>query len=342
MKVIYLTIFTVLIIIASVIGPGLASSTVPSSSSGAATAKDQPQVQFGAINAPLVIFWSQPDKKYIQTSFQAAANPGVWAKELTLEKRQWLEGKADTMALFGERVIILDRKGDWLKVAAAGQPAKLNALGYPGWVLAKQVTINQAYLEEQVTRPQVIITVPKTVLYRDIKLTKPRSELSWQVKLPLTGETRQVVEVRLPDGTTGFLPKSVTKKSSRLKYSSIDIINQARQFLGQHYLWAGTSAYGFDCSGFTYRLYQSQGISIPRDADDQAREGVPIAKEDLLPGDLLFFATDSGQGEIHHVGIYSGNGMMIHAPNNRSEIEEEPFDTGTYSADYWGARRYCP
>lgn len=325
----------------SVIGATPAFSGNSSLPYESATAR-LPQTSIGAINVPLAILWSQPDKKFAQDSLQAAADPAKWAKELTLEKRQWLVDKADTMALFGERVVILERKGRWLKVAAVAQRTSLHPLGYPGWVLAKQVTGNATYLEEQLTQCQIIVIVPETVLYSDINLTVPKDGLSWQTTLPLIAETPQAVKVRLPDGTVGYLAKSATTKSTELAYNSEDIIKEARQFSGQSYLWAGTSAYGFDCSGLTFRVYQSQGISIPRDADEQSREGVPVDKDDLQPGDLLFFAKDNGRGQIHHVGIYSGNGMMIHAPNNRTPITEESFETGTYAKEYWGARRYGP
>ncbi|MHB8985553.1 MAG: C40 family peptidase, partial [Eubacteriales bacterium] len=111
---------------------------------------------------------------------------------------------------------------------------------------------------------------------------------------------------------------------------------------GLPYLWGGTSSYGFDCSGFTFRILQSQGLSIPRDADEQAREGVPVVKENLRPGDLLFFAAKEGRGQIHHVGIYSGGGRMVHAPDSSSSVREEEYDAGAYGEEYWGARRYAP
>ncbi len=105
-------------------------------------------------------------------------------------------------------------------------------------------------------------------------------------------------------------------------------------------MWGGTSTWGFDCSGFCLRLYQSQGICIPRDADEQAAGGEAVSREDLLPGDLLFFAGPGGQGDIHHVGVYTGGDMMIHAPNSRAAVREEDFTAGKYGEEFWEARRY--
>ncbi|WP_162875106.1 C40 family peptidase, partial [Enterobacter cloacae] len=78
------------------------------------------------------------------------------------------------------------------------------------------------------------------------------------------------------------------------------------------------SSYGYDCSGFAYSMYASQGITIPRDASDQALAGTEAASNQLRPGDLLFFAYEEGKGRIHHVGIYIGDGKMIHSPDSKS------------------------
>jgi cell wall-associated NlpC family hydrolase len=89
------------------------------------------------------------------------------------------------------------------------------------------------------------------------------------------------------------------------------IICLARQYLGVPYVWGGSSPNGFDCSGFVQYVYAQKGIHLPRTADIQATAGRPISKAELMPGDLVFFAGD--YVNISHVGIYVGNGQMIHA-----------------------------
>ena len=89
------------------------------------------------------------------------------------------------------------------------------------------------------------------------------------------------------------------------------IISLARQYLGVPYVWGGSSPNGFDCSGFVQYVYAQKGIHLPRTADIQATAGRPISKAELMPGDLVFFAGD--YVNISHVGIYVGNGQMIHA-----------------------------
>lgn len=98
-------------------------------------------------------------------------------------------------------------------------------------------------------------------------------------------------------------------------------MNTGKKFLGLHYLWAGMSGFGFDCSGFTFTIYQSHGITIPRDSSVQAQYGQSVPLNELQPGDLLFFAYDEGKGKVHHVAMYAGNGMMIHSPNSKKNVE---------------------
>lgn len=298
---------------------------------------------YGAINVPLAVFWSKPyeDLIYKDISCQAAVNTAVWSESLNTGERLWLVGKVDTTALYGERVIILDCQGDWLRVAAVSQPTEHNELGYPGWVIAGQVCCNPGFLSEQTGLAEAVIKVPKATLFTDSTLMDPYRSLSYQTRLPIVTETESAFKVRLPDGTGGYLALQEAKKAAKLCFSGQNIVEEAKRFLGLKYLWGGTSSYGFDCSGFMFRLYQSQGISIPRDASEQAKAGIAIHKNNLQPGDLLFFATDNSPEKIHHVGMYIGDGLMVHSPNSKSAIRIESFKAGIYGDEYWGARRYC-
>ena len=112
------------------------------------------------------------------------------------------------------------------------------------------------------------------------------------------------------------------------------IVDYAYQFLGTPYVWAGTSPSGFDCSGFTQYVFRNAaGVSLPRTTYDQINVGVAVSYNDLQPGDLVFF----GQvGNTHHVGIYVGGGMYIHAPQT-GDVVKYSYLSG--SRDYSFARR---
>jgi hypothetical protein len=117
-------------------------------------------------------------------------------------------------------------------------------------------------------------------------------------------------------------------------------IHFAQDKLGTPYLWGGdgTAADGgrFDCSGLTKAAYASVDVELPRVANDQWNAGPHPSRDELLPGDLVFFAYDlTDPRSIHHVGIYVGGGHMIDAPYTGARIRFDPIDT----PDYFGATR---
>lgn len=99
----------------------------------------------------------------------------------------------------------------------------------------------------------------------------------------------------------------------------VDLVNYALQFVGNRYVWGGTSlTKGVDCSGFTMKVYQKYGISLPHYSGSQPSYGKKITRSQLQPGDLIFYASS---GRIDHVAIYIGNGQIVHAANSRDGIK---------------------
>jgi cell wall-associated NlpC family hydrolase len=109
-----------------------------------------------------------------------------------------------------------------------------------------------------------------------------------------------------------------------------DIISVARKYLGARYVWGATGPNTFDCSGFTSYVYRQVGVSIPRVSRDQINAGERVSRKDLAPGDLVFFGSP-----IHHVGMYIGGGMMIHAPSSGDVVKISP----AFRSNYTGACR---
>lgn len=95
----------------------------------------------------------------------------------------------------------------------------------------------------------------------------------------------------------------------------------ARQKLGSPYVWGATGPDAFDCSGLVLAAYRSAGVSLPRTTYAQIDAGRRVSPSELLPGDLVFFYSG-----ISHVGLYIGNGQMIHAPNPSAPVRVAPVD----------------
>ena len=107
----------------------------------------------------------------------------------------------------------------------------------------------------------------------------------------------------------------------------------ALQYLGVPYLWAGASPSGFDCSGLVMYAYSQVGVSLPHSSYAMWGDGVPVPRDQLQPGDLVFF---DGLG---HVGLYIGGGEFVHAPHTGTVVQVSSLDEGSYASSFVGARR---
>ncbi len=98
------------------------------------------------------------------------------------------------------------------------------------------------------------------------------------------------------------------------------VVNYALQFLGNPYVWGGTSlTKGADCSGFTMSVYAHFGIGLPHYSGSQAGMGKAVKSSEMRPGDLIYYA--DSKGTINHVSMYIGNGQIVHAASRRSGIK---------------------
>ena len=116
---------------------------------------------------------------------------------------------------------------------------------------------------------------------------------------------------------------SSTKQSRRSQ-----LVNYALQFVGNRYVWGGTSlTNGVDCSGFTMRVMEKFGVSLPHYSGSQAQMGKKVTSATMKPGDLIFYA--GSNGKVNHVAIYIGNGRIVHAASRRSGIKTSTWNYRT-------------
>jgi hypothetical protein len=148
-----------------------------------------------------------------------------------------------------------------------------------------------------------------------------------KVLVPLILSAAVVISTPSADtsGKVNFVPfYMVSRGLSNIDINMIDgsyIASYAKKFIGIRYSYGASGPYAFDCSGFTMHVMQCFGIFLPHSASMQYESGTDISKEELVPGDLVFFATSGGRS-ITHVGIYVGENKFIHASSSGVMIND--------------------
>ncbi len=149
------------------------------------------------------------------------------------------------------------------------------------------------------------------------------------VKVKKISEAAPAREASKGDG-----PKATSERASVSGWSGEDVVREARTWIGVRYRLGGESRRGVDCSGLTRQVYKKFGISLPHWDDKQYRQGTRVLKGQEKPGDLVFF-NEHGRN-VSHVGIYAGNGKIIHASDYYNRVAESEMK---YIKGYVGARR---
>ena len=142
------------------------------------------------------------------------------------------------------------------------------------------------------------------------------------------GSSKNVVKSKGSSTKTVTKSENIRKLDSKfdgkISGSAKDIIKDAEKYLGSPYKFAGNTSSGFDCSGLTTKVFDDNGLKLPRRSADQANTGKNIEVEEIKPGDLLFFAT-AGGSKVSHVGIVhtienDGEIKFIHASTSKGVI----------------------
>jgi cell wall-associated NlpC family hydrolase len=150
-------------------------------------------------------------------------------------------------------------------------------------------------------------------------------------------------QIQLSDGRTGwvsktYLPLDIESTSREVRVSKV--IATAKSLLGTPYVWGGDALAdgGFDCSGLTQYTFKSVGYTLNRISVDQAKQGQYVARGSLQVGDLIFYSL-ANDGRISHVGIYIGDGKMIHSPKTGDVTKTTDITTDFWQTRFMAARR---
>ncbi len=114
------------------------------------------------------------------------------------------------------------------------------------------------------------------------------------------------------------------------------VVQLAMRYVGRPYVWGGASPGGFDCSGFVMYVYARLGIALPHNAARQYAHGTQVGRDQLRPGDLVFF------DRLRHNGIYIGAGQFVHASKRGSGVKISRLDQSWFRERWIGARRLLP
>lgn len=233
----------------------------------------------------------------------------------------------ETQASYGTPVRILDRQGEWYRIALPD--------GYEAWMVGTSlVEKTPEEMGKWRTAPRLIVTKPQQANAWNDSINTSDGNVAFDIVLGSIFEGSKkpgakYAELVLPDGRRGYaLSSDVADFAEWSKQTpSVDtVLDDARAFMGVTYLWGGTTPKAMDCSGLTKLCYGAVGLILPRNASAQALIGQtldPAQPETFRRGDLLFFGTGDGT-IVTHVGIYDGFTRYIHASGRVFESSFNP------------------
>jgi peptidoglycan DL-endopeptidase CwlO len=200
--------------------------------------------------------------------------------------------------------------------------------------VVEQRAAAKASIESQIGQANSLLASLKGEIARMVAADAAR-----QRRLATAAQQRLQVEHRVAQqeaadtvvGVTAIAPQAETVVAPPPTHGGV--VGVAMSQLGTPYVWAGSSPGGFDCSGLVMWAYAQVGVSLPHSSYGQYGYGVPVSRDQLQPGDLVFF---DGLG---HVGIYIGGGQFVHAPHTGDVVKISSLGEGWYSSTYVGARR---
>jgi peptidoglycan DL-endopeptidase CwlO len=200
-------------------------------------------------------------------------------------------------------------------------------------VVAERAAAKQS-IESKISQQNSLLSSLKGEIARLVAADAAR-----QLQMAREAQARLVVEQRVSQqqqsatvvGVSAIAPAAETVVAPPPTHSNA--ANIAMSQLGQPYVWGGSAPGGFDCSGLVMWAYAQVGVSLPHSSYGQYGYGVPVSRDQLQPGDLVFF---DGLG---HVGIYIGGGQFVHAPHTGDVVKISSLDESWYAATFVGARR---
>lgn len=225
--------------------------------------------------------------------------------------------------------------GDYVKTSSGGNSSNVNQGNSENQLSNKVGVVNTSSLNVR-KGAGTNYSVIRSIKYGQ-KVTVTASLNGWY-KITLSDGNQGWVSgqyLNVSDGSIGSGEN--TNSGSQTNNVASNAVAVAKAQLGKPYGWGAEGPNSYDCSGLTYYAYKQQGITLPRTSSSQGSAGWKVSKNDLVPGDLVFFNTN-GSG-ISHVGIYIGDGNMIHSTKPGDVVKVTSIHSSYYASRFVTARR---
>ena len=234
----------------------------------------------------------------------------------------------------GETVEVIGESDGWYQIRLKD--------GRVGWSSGQYLNLNSqsAARRATVTASQLNVRSGPSTAYSIVHVLRQGETVE------VIGESDGWYQIRLKDGRVGWSSGQYLNLNSQsvARQAKVDaVLNRAKSFLGTPYVWGGASPSdgGFDCSGFTQYVFAQSGYNLNRVSKDQALNGTYVPRGSTQPGDLVFYS-HAQNGVIDHVGIYLGDGKMIHSPKTGDVVRIADVTTDYWTSRYVTTRRIIP
>ncbi|MGC4896010.1 NlpC/P60 family protein [Micromonospora sp. DT31] len=292
------------------------------------------------VQVPVATLWATPEAVRPTDGPALTDCPDVAAWIAGMDRDQRVGDCVLTQLLLGERVLVTEtRPDDWVRVVALGQPAgRLDGRGYPGWLRGAHLATPTGPAAADRGATAGAAGPPTETLTVDVVRTTLRAAPDGPAALAGVVLGTRLTAAGPPEGD--WRPVHVPGRTGPLwarrgdvaplpaqRPAATETLAVAERLRDLVYIWGGLSTDGIDCSGLVHLAWRRYGVTLPRDADDQARATTSVTLDAERPGDLYFFARPGRH--IHHVGIVSaepreGRRRMLHACYlTRRVVEEE-------------------
>lgn len=282
------------------------------------------------------------------------AETKVIANNVNIRSKASTNSSVVTQAKLNQKVTIISTEKDWTNI-------KIN--GKSGWISTKYLEKKTSKTAKSAEDTEKVQPIAGVINGNDVNVRKTPSTSASVIAQIDDGKPVKILTVDKEwtkvstVATTGWVASKYVSKSVKttsrsdntirdtrsLEYNddlASKIIETAKDYLGTNYVYGGTTPRGFDCSGYIGYIMEKHGINLPRTSAEQGTVGEHVNRDDLKPGDLVFFDTDGGKNHISHVGMYIGNGNFIHASSGGDgEVRISSLSEHFYSVTYMTARR---